>query len=217
MAARTNTRRILLAVAIGVIHAAALIVLFTAAPPRKPDPVLDRVIALVTHPAPAPKPEPPTPPTPPRPVPVPAIVAAPTITIAPDIAAPALAMSGSPGEGCAIERGIADALAVDSVARAALAAIGPARAETGAINLWNGIWVTPPDTDTDTDTADASRLATLRPTVRAAIAAAAPECGAVEQIGPRLIAVPGQARPTLLVIGSGRWRWRDLLQDAPPH
>ncbi len=211
MAARTNTQRILLAVAIGVIHAAALIVLFTAAPPRKPDPVLDRVIALVTHPAPAPKPEPPTPPTPPKPVPVPAIVAAPTITIAPDIAAPALAMSGSPGEGCAIERGIADALGTDPSARAALTAIGPARAETGAINLWNGIWVTPPDL------AEAARLATLRPAVRAAIAAAAPECGAVEQIGPRLIAVPGQARPTLLVIGSGRWRWHDLLQDAPPH
>lgn len=209
--ARPEPKRAALALAIASLHGLALILLFTSPKPPHHDAVLERVMTIVARPAAAVRavPQPPSPSVPLDRVEV--TVAPPTITIASDAAPSSITGQRSTDEDCDIERGVADTLARDPAARAAFAAIGPARAETGAVNLWNGDWVTPPDPD------DAARLSALRPGVRTAVAAATRACADTEQVGPRLIPIAGQVRPTLLVIGSGRWRWHDLMLATSPH
>ena len=196
----------MLAVAIALLHATGLSLLFRSPPPR--DPVLDEVLTLVAVPAAAARQEPlPPPPLPPDPVVV--EVRMPSVLVA-ATSADAIAASPSPSPGpgsdCAIDRVVTDALAHDPAALAILATLGPdTRAVTGAVMLWNGAWTVA------TNPADARALAGLRPRVAEAIMRARAACRSADVTGPRLIAVPAPDRTTMLAIGSGVWRWEQLL------
>lgn len=197
-----------LAIAAGIlfVHGVLLIVLISTRPPQRRDAVSDRVMMLVQRPAVHPAR---LAPSPPPADPVTIIATAPTIALTPAVRVSGASMPiGSSGVSCAIERAVADAIANDAHARAALNALGPVRAATGAVMVWNGGWIVPPERD------DAAKIAILHPIMLAAIAGATADCRSTELYGPRLIAVSGLARPVLLAIGSGRWRWRDLESTA---
>ena len=57
-------------------------------------------------------------------------------------------------------------------------------------------------------------LAPLKQTVVTALAAAPPECSALGVAGPQLIPIAEPSRTTMLVIGSGMWKWTDLIDPA---
>ena len=195
----------MLAVAIALLHAAGLALLFRSPPPR--DPVLDEVLTLVAVPAASARQEPlPPPPLPPDPVVV--EVQMPIVLVAAPPADAIASPSPSPGSGpdCAIDRVVTDALSHDPAALAILATLGPdTRAVTGAVMLWNGAWTVA------TNPADARALAGLRPRVAEAIMRARAACRSADVTGPRLIVVPAPNRTTMLAIGSGVWRWEQLL------
>ena len=57
-------------------------------------------------------------------------------------------------------------------------------------------------------------LAPLKQTVVTALAAAPAECSALGVVGPQLIPIVEPSRTTMLVIGSGTWKWTDLIDPA---
>ncbi len=84
------------------------------------------------------------------------------------------------------------------------------RSVANAIMVWNVDWVA---LDAQLDTA---ALTIVRDVVAQTVAAASPECRLQAQGGPRLILLPGSADTTVLALGSGSWRWQDLLETARP-
>ncbi len=199
--AQPDRIRIALAAVIALGHVVALAVLLD--PAKRGVPVPEPALTLVSLPAEPVRPQPPLPP-PHDPVRIDA--SAPAIDMRVDTAT---AVPYLPTGDCEIEAAVAEALAHDTGAIAAIGALGPgSRAATGAVMLWNGAWAHA------ADAGDSARLATLGPVIVAAIRAAPIACQQAERIGPRLIAVAEKGRTTLFAIGSGRWRWRDLL-SAP--
>lgn len=116
--------------------------------------------------------------------------------------------------GCALDQTVGDAILADAAAMAELEALPPqARTEADAVMVWDGAWpergspaVTPP--------ADLTRPGALRRAVEIAIANAPAECRDAPVAGPRFIALPGAFRTTTIVIGSGQWRWADVLDPG---
>jgi hypothetical protein len=116
--------------------------------------------------------------------------------------------------GCALDQTVGDAILADAAAMAELEALPPqARTEADAVMVWDGAWpergspaVTPP--------ADLTRPGALRRAVEIAIANAPAECRDAPVAGPRFIALPGAFRTTTIVIGSGQWRWADVLEPG---
>ncbi len=84
------------------------------------------------------------------------------------------------------------------------------RSVANAIMVWNTDWVA---ADAKLD---ATALATIRDVVAGTIAAASPACRLQPQGGPRLIVLSGVRENTVLAMGSGMWRWQDLLDTARP-
>lgn len=160
-----------------------------------------------------------TPPTVPKPPPP--IVLPPPAIIVPSLRAlPAAAQNPSPSGagaplagdlgGCALADRTAEAIVGDPGAMAELAALPPAyRTSADAVMLWNGEWlasapgsIAPPPTPS------------LHRVVEQVIAEASPECRDAPMGGPQFLAIPEQDRTTTLVIGSGAWRWSDLLANS---
>jgi hypothetical protein len=99
------------------------------------------------------------------------------------------------------------------------------RTEADAVMLWNGGWIDvggaptaapmpvtvqkllPPILQNDP-------LAPLKQTVVAAIAAVPPVCQDLGVTGPQLIPIAEPGRTTMLVIGSGMWKWTELINPA---
>lgn len=156
-------------------------------------------------------------------------------------AAPAASGSGT-GAGCGMAGVIGQAIAADPAAMAALDALPPGiRTEADAVMLWNGGWIdvggAPPSPQSVASsfasqfpplaTPGPSRSATMLPsfllsdplaplkqTVVTALAAAPAECRALSVNGPQLIPIAEPSRTTMLVIGSGSWKWTDLIDPA---
>jgi hypothetical protein len=84
------------------------------------------------------------------------------------------------------------------------------RSVANAIMIWNLDWVT------SDDRLDVKARETIRDVVAGTIAAASPECRLQPQGGPRLVILPGEDGNTVLALGSGQWRWQDLLETARP-
>jgi hypothetical protein len=85
-----------------------------------------------------------------------------------------------------------------------------------AVMLWDGGWVearASPGEDL---------LQPIRQAILAGLASAPPECRDHWMSGPRFIALADQRQSTVLALGSGAWRWSDLLAaplsaaPAPP-
>ncbi len=230
-----NSRRRHLVVAGSVLaHAAVLALLLRApAPASAPADVGVFSVSLVSGKAPAPNPRPPaaplasTPPpprseapeTPPEPTDVvPEFVDVSMSTpregerdpLADPVAlSVAAASSGASGQTCQLTAWLQKALQADPQVQAALAEIPkPARSVANAIMLWDGGWVGP--------RLDAAvGVATIRTAVISGVRSAPAACQAQIVRGPELIILTQGAGSTVLAIGSGEWRWGDLL--APDY
>lgn len=118
----------------------------------------------------------------------------------------AAAASAAAGEVCELGAWLQAALQVDPEVTQALMAIPrPARSVANAIMMWDGRWV------------GAGPVATATTPIRMALVngvLAAPEACRNEALrGPRLLILPDSAGSTILAVGSGEWRWGDLLLE----
>ena len=215
-------------------HAAILFAVLSAQtyPPRvlEPEPM---TVQLVNAPraleAPKPAPEAPAPPKPekkPTPVkpPPPRNIARRTPTPPPDVvplaagegpaddgvaevsdaelagAATAGSGAGSGGGACNMTRWLQNALRKDRLVQAAMA-----EAHRGkAIRVWNGDWVRHPGQE-------GAGLAAVREAIMWEVAFAPEACRIQPVHGLVMISLNDNPGSALLVVGSGEWRWSDVL------
>lgn len=186
-------------------------------PPPEPEPEAEKpkpAAPKMAPPAPKKVPPPPKlvvarvkPAPPPTVVPVPAAAKAAygfTEAIDGDVAGAATAegggSGGGSGAGCNMTRRLQAALRKDRQAQAAMSQAHRGR----PIMMWNGDWVRHPSQE-------GAGLAAVREAILWEVGFAPEACKAETQRGMVLISMndgPGAAR---LVVGSGAWRWQDLL------
>ncbi|MBU1376389.1 MAG: hypothetical protein KKE02_14415 [Alphaproteobacteria bacterium] len=233
-----NRNRLLTAAASVVGHLAILLALVGAqpdsSPVAEPPAVLVQLVTLPPPEPPAPKDPTPTPsPAPPKPKPAPTKAAPPKRAIArpapaprdvtplvadvgtvtnraaevsdAEIAGAATADSGGGGGGgaCNMARWLQAKLRKDRRVQAAMADAHRGR----AIRVWNGGWVRHPGQDGD-------GLAAVRESIMWEVAFAPEACRAERVHGLVLLSLndgPGSAR---VVVGSGDWRWSDLVSRS---
>ncbi len=111
------------------------------------------------------------------------------------------------GQSCEISETLGRAFQNHATLRQALADWPPqARSVSGAIMLWDGQWVSPGSQ------VDPASLTLIQRGVIEGIKAAPPECLDEPMAGPRFVIVPSpDSRNTVLVLGSGAWAWRQIL------
>ena len=105
---------------------------------------------------------------------------------------------------------------------AQLATLPPeVRSRADAVFIWNGEWLihsgAPPVV---TSAAPAAIDSPLQRTIESAVASAATECRAAPMTGPAFIAVQEGTKTTMLVVGSGIWRWDQVMTsecEAPTN
>jgi hypothetical protein len=172
---------------------------------------------FVVPPAPAPPaPEPlrasqpkPVPPTPPQPI----IVPPPEVPLPlPSPMVVALleqADTAATGGACDLTGPVQAALQSSEAVWSSLPRIPRGqRSVANAIMVWNADW------SAADAKLDATAMATIRDVVAGTVAAASPACRLQHQGGPRLIVLTGARENTVLAMGSGMWRWQDLLDTA---
>ncbi len=123
-----------------------------------------------------------------------------------------LAARPAGGGGCSIEVLVEETLRGDAAVQTSLALVPrESLSVSHAVQLWDGEW-TPIQTTAGVDVSIAIRSA-----VGAAVEAAPARCRNQPVKGPRFFIVPaGDGSITVLVMGSGDWRWRDLLPPREP-
>jgi hypothetical protein len=208
-------------------HLAFLLALFwTLAPPPSPPDPAPMTVTLVDWQPPAPKATPlaaaapakvPPPPPPPRIAARPAqappdVVSIPAAKVASaesgsalteaELAGATTADSGPAGRPCDMPRRIQSALRKDPLVQAAVAG-----SSAKAIMVWNGDWVR-------SDGEDGKGLAAVREAIMWEVAFAPAACRAEPVRGLILVSVNAAPGSTRLAVGSGEWRWSDLLR--PP-
>ena len=135
------------------------------------------------------------------------------------IAAPPAAAGSGTGLGCGMAGLLAQGISENPEAMAAVAALPKAvRSDADAVMLWNGTWLETGQTSVLSAVPVLSEIAgqdpvtTLKTVILATLAAAPAECREVESLGPQLIPIAEPGRTTMLVIGSGAWRWSTLIE-----
>ncbi len=208
---RAGRPRYLLLAAVTFAHLVLLLALLWARP-APPHPVPRAALQLMDLGPPE------QPPAATRPQPAKAEVTRPTpiveLPAEPPIAAVTEAAGAAQGDGagggCDLGGAVERALAANMEARAAVARIAPeARSVANAVVLWDGRW---------TDPALLGGAAVLEPIRRGIVVAlqtAPSDCLPGDASGPRFIAIGDAAGATVLVLGSGRWRWAELLAEEP--
>lgn len=184
-------------------------------------------------PEPDPPPEPPPPPQPspeaPPPEPPPPEPAAPPALAPDDVVAAVRAILGDaaaqaedaaatpgpelgvgPGGGnkCEAAGAILQELQSDEKALGALERLPRESLSVAqAVQLWNGVWV---------DEADLGGKGVTLPIREALVRAVlnAPDCLDTPFAGPRFLVVQVESGPIVVVIGSGEWRWRELVATS---
>ena len=202
-----------------IIAAHALGILWLATRPAATAPPVQPTMSLIevdaggpASPAKAP-PEPllPTPDVVPPVILLPSPLQAPSPDTTPAFATPGPAGTGGAAQGgCALAQAAGQAILADPAAMAELDGLPPeARTKADAVMLWDGLWQTP-----GAFPAKAAGAATseIRRVVEQIVKVAVPECRDAPELGPQFIPVPGPTRTTFVVIGSGAWRWVDLLR-----
>lgn len=155
-------------------------------------------------------PRPPKPTTSQKPRPIIEMIPLPSLALPNLAASPASEAAGSGAAGgCGLTDQLRTAILQDPESLAELAAL-PAgiRTEADAVMLWNGQWMDPGPQP------DGSVKNPLRDLVQRLVTAAAEQCRLAVWTGPQFIAIAQGDRTTMLVIGSGSWRWQDLIE--PP-
>jgi hypothetical protein len=226
---RSKGRRRLLAAAVSVASHLAILAALLSARSDPPKTVEDRsiTVALVDEPllppkapaAAAPKPTPPKPappkPKPPRPAarrtpfrksPAPREEDSPEagdvgmeLSDA-ELAGAASADAGPPGGACNMAGRVQAALRKDPLVLAAVA-----KTSGKAMRVWNGDWVRGGGED-------GKGLAAVREAIMWEVAFAPAACRSQPVRGLVLLSLNGYAGPARLAVGSGEWRWSDLLR-----
>ncbi len=137
--------------------------------------------------------------------------------------APAAAGSGT-GNGCSVASTLGAALSADPAAMAELAALpSDVRSEADAVMVWNGSWLGEPAPASGAPTEPApppglptAPIPAMRTVIAATLLALPPACRDVETHGPQFVPIAEPGRTTMLVIGSGVWRWGDLVPAPTP-
>lgn len=118
------------------------------------------------------------------------------------------ARASAVGETCQLTQWVQGALQQDPSVRAALSAIPrEARSLANAIMLWDGRWV-------ESRAVSALQATPIREAIVVGVLTAPAACRDETIRGPLLIAVPDRFGTTLLAVGSGVWKWSDLLPEA---
>jgi hypothetical protein len=119
----------------------------------------------------------------------------------------AAAANGASGQACQLTQWLQQALQADPQVHAALLTIPrPARSLSNALMLWDGRWI-------DSQPRAASGVAMIRTAVISGIRAAPEACQTQLVRGPELMTLTSGVDTTVVAIGSGEWRWGDLLDD----
>jgi hypothetical protein len=115
----------------------------------------------------------------------------------------------APGaSGCTTLEAVSKALLADAAAlNAVLAAPPDTRSIAEAIVVWNAGW-------SPATSSVAAPLGAVRASVTTSLASVEDNCLDEAIAGPRLIPIPAGQRTMFVVIGSGNWNWRQLLQPA---
>lgn len=133
------------------------------------------------------------------------------VSDAPGDATAALASLGGAGDPCQLTEWLQGLLADDPFVRAALARLPlDRRSVANAVMLWDGRWA-----EARTGAGE-DLLQPVRQAITTRLAQAPAECRDYWMAGPRFISVTDQRRPTTLALGSGLWRWADLLGPEIP-
>jgi hypothetical protein len=211
-----------LSLAVHVAAGAALLATWTAAPRPAEPPTMSVSLVPPTPPAPvapesAPEPKPEEPP-PPRlgraaklPVTVAPIVAKPGPAAAAPVEMSDSELAGAAtvgagaggGAGCDMARWLQKALREDRQVQATVAEVAPGK----AIRVWDGAWVRHPGQEGE-------GLAAVREAIMWRVAFAPVACRAQPVHGLIVLSLhdgPGASR---LAVGTGDWRWSDLLFSA---
>lgn len=117
------------------------------------------------------------------------------------------ASAGAPGEACNLTALLATGFATSPAVAQGLAGLPvDQRSVANAVMLWDGGW--PDDTRT-------GGKALLRALLIKAVSSAPQPCLDQVQRGPVLFFVPDNGTTAVLAIGSGEWRWGDLIAPEP--
>jgi hypothetical protein len=115
---------------------------------------------------------------------------------------PGAGAEGKPG-GCGISTVIGQAIQQDSSAMGELAAVPRGlRTTADAVMLWDGQWLQ----------LQSNSTGALRKVVAEILVGTALECRNAPLLGPQLIPISEPERTTMIVFGSGSWRWSDLIK-----
>lgn len=119
--------------------------------------------------------------------------------------------SGTSGE-CELAASVRQALEQNVEARTALARIPPpSRSVANAVMLWDGEWIAAERVG------GPAALGAVRKAIAEALDRSSAECRARIEPGPVFLIVNGAPETIVLALGSGAWRWSDLLVDVPPN
>lgn len=137
--------------------------------------------------------------------------------------APATMVAGTAGSAngagadCPLETMLGAALQADPVARVALARIPrPSRSVANAVMMWDGRWVA------DARVGGPPAINAVRGAIAAVLRAAPPGCADRVVLGPVFVPVNvfaptrGDTGTIVLALGSGAWRWPDMLRTGMP-
>jgi hypothetical protein len=113
---------------------------------------------------------------------------------------------GEPGATCDVTQQLAQAFGASPEVRQGIAAI-PAndRSVANAVMLWDGHWA---------EGTHSGGMAVLRALLVKAVVSSRPECLQAQNQGPVLFLIPDNHTTVVLAIGSGQWRWADVLMPA---
>lgn len=116
--------------------------------------------------------------------------------------------AGAAGAACPMVASLQAALEGDVRALSALASIPrTSRSVANAVMLWDGGWIAPQRAG------GAAVVDAIRNAVASMLAQTSDDCRTQTNLGPVFVPVRSEAGTTILAIGSGAWRWIDVLQD----
>jgi hypothetical protein len=111
--------------------------------------------------------------------------------------------SAGDGAGCNLSQALSELLTASPEVRRSLDEMPPAqRSVANAVMLWDGQW--------SQDSISGGK-ALLRALLIKAVAGARPECLSNVNHGPVLFYVPDANATVVIAVGSGDWRWGDLI------
>ena len=116
--------------------------------------------------------------------------------------------AGAPGTNCPLVSSFRDALQLDLKTQAALAQIPRAsRSVANAVMLWDGGWIVP-------EGSDPVRMTSVRLAIAEIISGFSEACRSQTNFGPLFVPVDGKTGTIVLALGSGAWRWADLVHGS---